>query len=159
MFKINRKTDYAARACVALAKRPPGARLATRAIQVEMDIPAPLLRRVVAELAGAGIVHTMAGPKGGVALARPPGEITLKDIFLAMEGALCLSDCLTDPQGCPLGETCPVRERWGSLQAVILKELGRTSLRQLAGEAQGAAAATPQPVNITLSRQPVATDG
>ncbi|NPV55317.1 MAG: Rrf2 family transcriptional regulator [Anaerolineae bacterium] len=140
MFKITRKTDYAVRVCVALAKQPRGARLATQSIQDKMFIPHPLLRRIVAELSNAGLVRTFAGPNGGVELARPPAEITLKDIFQVMEGPICVSECLMDPQSCPLEAGCPVRERWGSLQATILAELARTSLRQLAEEATAAAA-------------------
>ena len=143
MFKINRKTDYAARVCVALAKRPPGARLATRAIQIEMEVPAPLLRRIVAQLSRAGLLSTFAGPDGGVQLARPAEAITLKDITLAMEGGLCLSDCLVTPQTCPLGGACPVRGRWGSLQNAILTDLERTSLRDLADAAHPVEFSTP----------------
>src|SRR5690606_21826021 len=37
-------------------------------------------------LSGAGIVATVPGPKGGYRLARPPSEISLLDIVLAVEG-------------------------------------------------------------------------
>ena len=37
-------------------------------------------------LSGAGIVHTVPGPRGGYQLAKSPGDISLLDIVLAVEG-------------------------------------------------------------------------
>ncbi|HEX2114255.1 MAG TPA: Rrf2 family transcriptional regulator [Alphaproteobacteria bacterium] len=37
-------------------------------------------------LSGAGILHTVPGPKGGYRLAKPPEKISLLDIVLAVEG-------------------------------------------------------------------------
>jgi len=48
MLQINRQTDYAARVILALAKRPPGTRLASGHIQREMLIPKALMPRIVA---------------------------------------------------------------------------------------------------------------
>ena len=137
MFKINRRTDYAIRVGVALAKRPAGTRLATRTIQAEMLIPRPFLQRIIAELCQAGLLLTYPGPSGGIQLARPANQITLQDIVAAMDGPLCISDCISIPGDCPLGSACPVRKRWGRLQTALLNELARTSLLDLAQEALG----------------------
>lgn len=131
MFKINRRTDYAVRVMVALAKRPSGSRVPTRLVQQEMHIPPAYLQRVVAELAGAGLIQTFAGPNGGLQLGGDPQKITLLDVTEALEGKLCISDCLSVPQECPLSAECPVRSRWGYLQLAILRELAATTLSQL----------------------------
>jgi Rrf2 family protein len=155
MFKINRKTDYAVRVCVALARRPWGARLSTQSIQEEMLIPRPFLQRIIAELSQAGLLHTNAGPNGGLQLARPPEDITLRDILQVMEGPLCLSDCLVAPQECPLSTECPVRSRWGRLQTIILMELERTTLRQLVEDVFQYAGFQNESAPLPLSGQPV----
>jgi Rrf2 family protein len=136
MFKINRRTDYAVRVGLALAKQAEGARVPTQIIQEEMQIPRPFLRRIIAELSKAGIVQTYTGPNGGIQLSLPPEQISLMDILTAMEGQLCISDCLQNPQDCGLSENCPVRSRWSRLQALIIQELSNTSLANLASEAQ-----------------------
>lgn len=138
MFKINRRTDYAVRVGVALAKRQFGTRLPTQLIQEEMLIPRAFLQRIISELSQARLILTFPGPCGGIQLARPPEEITLREIVQAMEGSLCISDCLRHPQDCPLNTTCPVRSRWNRLQRIILAELDRTTLAQLAAESAGA---------------------
>lgn len=145
MFKINRRTDYAVRVGVALARRPAGARLPTQVIQQEMQIPGPFLQRITAELSRAGLITTYPGPSGGIQLSRPAAEITLMDFIQVMEGPVCISDCLIAPQDCPLSSECPVRSRWGRLQRVIFAELQCTSLADLAAEA--AALSLPEPEN------------
>jgi Rrf2 family protein len=134
MFKINRRTDYAIRVGVALAKRPFGFRLSTQAIQSEMQIPRPFLQRIVAELSKAHLIKTYSGPSGGLQLARPAEQISMLDIVQLMEGPLCISDCIYTPGSCPLSDSCPVRSRWGRLQTVMMDELAQTSLQQLAQE-------------------------
>ena len=62
------------------------------------------------------------------------GQITLLDVTEALEGKLCISDCLSVPQECPLSAECPVRSRWGYLQLAILRELASTTLSQLVNE-------------------------
>ncbi|MFN2198567.1 MAG: RrF2 family transcriptional regulator [Anaerolineales bacterium] len=134
MLKINRRTDYAVRVGVALAKQPLGTRLPTHQIKEEMLIPRAFLQRIISELSQAHLIQTFPGPSGGIQLARPPEEISLRDIVDAMEGPLCISDCLIQPQDCPLSTACPVRGRWGRLERMILAELEQTSLAQLAAE-------------------------
>lgn len=136
MFEINRKTDYAIRVLLALARQPAGSRLPTQRIQMEMLVPRAFLQRIIAELARAGLIRTFAGPHGGLELARPAAEITLLQIWEAMEGSLLISACLAHPAACPLDQGCPVHRRWRRIQNFLLEELGTTTLEQLGREAR-----------------------
>ncbi len=135
MFRINRRTDYAIRVMVSLAKRPTGARLSTKAIQDEMLTPRAFLQRIIADLARAGLVDTFPGPNGGLQLSRPAEEINLRHIWEAIEGALLISDCVQSADACPLYAGCPVHSRWMRLQNLIMQELEGSSLAQLARDA------------------------
>lgn len=136
MFRINRRIDYAIRVLLALAKLPAGTRRLTRDVQDEMLIPPAFLQRIIADLSKTGLLETYPGPKGGLKLGRPAGEITLGNIWEAIEGPLCISNCVLDKHSCPLGSRCPVRGKWSRMQALILQELQSTTLEQLAQEAQ-----------------------
>ena len=135
MFRINRRTDYAVRVMLCLAKRPYGTRLSTQIIQDEMLTPRAFLQRIIADLSKVNLICTYPGPNGGVQLARPAAEVNLRHIWEAIEGPLLISECLEAPQDCPLNAGCPVRPRWGLLQTVIAQELESISLDQLAAEA------------------------
>jgi Rrf2 family protein len=145
MMRINRRTDYAIRVMLALAKQPSKARLPTHRIQQMMLVPRAFLLRIIADLSRAGLVLTYAGPKGGVQLARDPAAINLNHIWEAIEGPLLISNCLEVPQGCQLNDGCPVNDHWAKIQRMILQELESTDLRGLAEEAYELAGSRPQP--------------
>ena len=135
MIRINRKTDYAIRVLLALAKQEGDTPLSTSKIQGEMLIPKALSLRVVAELAHGGFILTYPGREGGLKLARPASEINLRQVVTYFESNFSVSDCLTEKSECPFAQECPVRTRWGRLQAVILKELEGFTFDELAREA------------------------
>ncbi len=135
MFRINRRTDYAVRVMVALAKRPTGARLSTKEIQDEMLTPRAFLQRIIADLSKAGLILTYPGPNGGLQLSRPADEINLRHIWEAIEGSFLISDCVRSADACPLYHGCPVHSRWARMQSLILQELEGSSLSQLARDA------------------------
>jgi Rrf2 family protein len=135
VFRINRKTDYSVRVMLCLARRPFGVRMPTQAIQKEMLVPRPYLQRIVADLSRVVLIRTFPGTNGGLELARPAYAITLRHIWEAVDGILLISDCLKTPGTCPLDAGCPVRSRWGCLQAMMVRELESTTLEQLALEA------------------------
>jgi len=135
MIRINRQTDYAIRVLLALAKQGNEALLPTSQIQQEMLIPKALSLRVVAELAKGGFIVTYPGREGGLKLARPAAEINLRQVVTYFESNFTVSECLHGGGTCPFDDACPVRTRWGRLQALILKELEATNFEELAREA------------------------
>lgn len=139
MLKINRQTDYAVRVVLALARRGEEVRLSSAEIQREMQIPQALMARVVAHLSRAGVVNTFAGRDGGLMLARLRSQITLKDIVDAFEGPILLSECLQvkGEDDCPFQSNCPVRLKWGRVQAVMLREMASITFDELALESVG----------------------
>jgi Rrf2 family protein len=135
LLRINRRTDYAIRVMLALAKHGEGARVSTQQIQEEMQVPHAFLQRIVADLARRKLIHTFPGPNGGLQLAHAIDSVTMLDVYEAIEGPLLISPCLEGPQECILEEGCPVRPRWGRMQAMVAHELSAVTLSQLAEEA------------------------
>jgi len=136
MFRISRRTDYAVRVMLCLAKRAYGTRLSTQTIQDEMQTPRAFLQRIIADLSKVELICTYPGPNGGVQLAHPAAEINLRHIWEAIEGPLLISECIEAPQDCPLNAGCPVRVRWERLQSIIAQELERITLNELAADAR-----------------------
>jgi DNA-binding IscR family transcriptional regulator len=60
---------------------------------------------------------------GGISLAVPVESITLLQVIEAVEGPLCLNDCLTNPPQCAHIDTCPaypyLSEAQGSLRQIL----------------------------------------
>ncbi len=128
-LELGRRADYAIRAAVDLARRHDATgRRKARAIADEMAIPASYLPQILAELVRAGIVTSVAGPDGGYALARPPSEISLRDVLHAVDGEVVSTACVLRGGPCRWDEICAVHVPWAQAQQALLTELGRTSL-------------------------------
>ena len=100
-----------------------------------MLIPPAFLPRIVAELARAEFILTFPGRDGGLELARPADQINLREVVEYFEGAISVSDCISGRVQCPFDTKCPVRRRWGKLQATILQELESITFDELAQDA------------------------
>jgi Rrf2 family protein len=139
MLKINRQTDYAVRVILALAKRGEGARLSTAEIQQQMLIPKAFMPRIVAQLAREGLLDTFPGRDGGLSLPRPASQITLRDVVEAFEGPILLSECLQvkGEDDCPFQVNCPVRSKWGRVQAAMMREMAAITFEDLVKESLG----------------------
>ena len=100
-----------------------------------MLIPAAFLPRIVAELGRGGFILTFPGRDGGLELARPADQINLRQVVEYFEGLISVSDCISGRTQCPFDTKCPVRCRWGKLQATILRELEGFTFDELAQDA------------------------
>jgi Rrf2 family protein len=135
MIRVNRRTDYAIRVILSLAKRGTGVCVSTAEIRREMLIPPVLAQRIVADLARGGFIQTFPGRNGGLTLARSAALINLRQVMEQFEERFVSVDCLSSGGGCPFDEKCPVRCRWSRLQGVILNELEQITFDELAREA------------------------
>jgi len=85
--RIPAKVDYAIRALAELAVAGDGPVKADQ-LATAQDIPINFLRDIMRELRRDRIVRSHRGPEGGFVLARPADEISLADIFRAVDGPL-----------------------------------------------------------------------
>lgn len=134
MLTINRETDYAARIILHLALQEPDSRVTAQQIAEQRLIPRALVRRVVTRLSAAGLISTLRGANGGIALARPPDQISLLEVVEVFEGPLALNICTVEPNVCPLMLICTVHLAWVHARDVLRVELGRVTFADLARE-------------------------
>lgn len=70
--------------------------LSTKVISEQLNIPVPTTVKVIRSLNNAKLTIAKEGAKGGILLARPLAEITLLDVFLAVEPGKALFKLHTD---------------------------------------------------------------
>ena len=87
---ISARTEYAVRAMLALARAQAEAAgpLSVETLAQRQDLPRKFLEAIVADLRGAGLVVSTRGARGGYTLARPASEVSLGDVFRAVDGPL-----------------------------------------------------------------------
>ena len=107
-----------------------------------------VVRRLLSMLAKAGLTTSRLGAGGGALLARPASEITLREVFQAVEDCnlFAMHNAQPNPQ-CPVGRNIQtvLEEATGAAQRALEAELaGRTVadvLRQLKAHERSEAAA------------------
>jgi Rrf2 family protein len=85
-MRINEGVEWGAHCAVVLAMLPDGASLPAARLAEYHGIPAPYLAKSLQALMRAGIVESITGRHGGYRLGRPASEISLLDVFQAVEG-------------------------------------------------------------------------
>jgi Rrf2 family protein len=130
-MEISRRTDYGLRVILDLAGLPADARASTQEIATRQSVPSPFLAKIISQLALAGLVTTYRGASGGVALARPPSEISLLEVVEALEGPIRLNRCVLQPDECPRSGYCPIHGVWASAQADLTALLNGTTFADL----------------------------
>jgi Rrf2 family protein len=87
-MRVPAKVEYAIQAAAELAAAHPGLVKAER-IASAQQIPPKYLGNILTQLRNAGLVEShRGGTEGGYRLARPADQITLADIFRAVDGPL-----------------------------------------------------------------------
>ena len=138
MLRLSTKGRYGLRAMIELAHAFDSDETPVMMgdIAERQEISRKYLHALLTSLKHAGLVRSTRGAKGGYTLARPPSNIKVSDIFIALEGTLAIVDCLHDPGTCKRGEDCPSRAVWSDLNNAIFRLLDGMTLRQLAGAHQ-----------------------
>ena len=88
------------------------------------------LEQLLSALKKAGLVETVRGAQGGYTLAKPPEEITVRQVVVALEGDMAIVDCQRGAQ-CKDAEKCATHKVWnrisdavnGALDAITLKDM------------------------------------
>ena len=138
-MKLSTQADYAVRAVYELSLREPGTVVQTRDIASAQGLPESYLAKVIQSLVRAGVLHSSRGTGGGVSLARPRSELTVRDVFEAVDGPLELHRCDNHPQPCESGP-CGTHSFWQRIEDVLKAELERTDFEALATCRHGAEA-------------------
>ena len=130
-MKLSSRTRYGMRAVLELSMEYGKKPMQIKTIADREDISNKYLEQLIAMLKAAGLVRSIRGPRGGYVLARPPQEITLKEVFLTLEGPMVPADCLQHPDFCPRCTDCATREIWHELQDSITRVLESYTLADL----------------------------
>lgn len=78
--------EWVLHCCTVLATLPSGETLPAAKLAELHDVAPAYLAKHLQATAAAGITETVPGPRGGYRLARPPAEISILDVVLAVDG-------------------------------------------------------------------------
>ena len=137
---ISARTEYAVRAMLALAQaQADGAGpLSVETLAQRQDLPRKFLEAIVADLRGAGLVVSTRGARGGYTLARPASEVSLGDVFRAVDGPLAEVRGLRPHETSYEGVAQHLPTVWVAVRGALREVLDGTSLAAvLSGDLPG----------------------
>lgn len=114
-MKIPTKIRYGLRFLLDVAKHGDHGVVSLREAARRQDISQKYLWQVVAPLKSAGLITSERGKDGGFRLNRNPRDVTIRDVYTAIEGECALVGCLSRPETCPRHEHCEVRDVWDEI--------------------------------------------
>jgi Rrf2 family protein len=121
---------FAVHIMAVLALRRDGS-VTSEKLAVSVNTNAVCIRRLLADLRRAGLVTTQKGAGGGAVLSRPPGEITLAQVYRAVETGSSFSLHPQQPnQRCPVGRKIEevLSSVFGSAQEALERALAERTL-------------------------------
>jgi Rrf2 family protein len=135
-LQISTRGRYGLRLMVALAMNHGRGITLMRDVSRSEDISEKYLGQIIIPLKGAGLVSSQRGSHGGYALARSPGEITVRDVVEAIEGRICPAPCVEDPKECARVTSCVAARVWRKLSRDIEKSMASFTLADLVRQAR-----------------------
>jgi Rrf2 family protein len=151
-LELTRRTDYAIRAALVLARNP-GERLSSTQISQATQIPLRFTRQVMSDLVRADLVSAAVGRVGGYTLTAQPARVSVLEIVEAVEGDPRRQHCSLRSGPCRRNEPCEIHFVFADAQEAFISQLAASSLAELAARqpsvatsaASGASRRKPQP--------------
>ena len=139
MLRLSKKADYALIAMKHLAQHSGTSSTSAREIAEQYDIPIELMAKVLQRLVRIGLLVSTQGTRGGYALSRPSGLITVADVIQAIDGPLTVTACSTDKIDCEQYGKCSIRDPLWQIKERIVEALGTVTIAEMASDQVAAA--------------------
>jgi Rrf2 family protein len=133
MLVPQKRSQYALRAIYELSKRMGQGPIKISDIAVAQAIPRRFLEVILNQLKGSGFVASKRGFYGGYALAMPPDQITVGDVFRYLEKDQEDSKCIAcvSQKACPFLERCAFSNLWHAAKAAAFQIYDETTMQDL----------------------------
>ena len=130
MNLLTRKTDYAIRAIVYLARSSKDV-VSSAELENTLKLPRPFIRKILSLLKRKRILKSTQGAGGGFTLSLPPEKIFLVDLMKIFQVKVSLSECLFKKKICPDIKTCPLRGKIKDIEGLVNQELESVTIATL----------------------------
>ena len=129
---LSKSCEYAIRTMLHVAATAPEGYTAVREVSAALGIPYPFLAKIAQALTQAGLLQTLRGPSGDIALARPPAQITLKEVVVAIDGPTLFHACVLGLPGCGDRTPCPLHDAWAPARSRVHAMFAEATLADVA---------------------------
>ena len=136
---ITRECDYAVRVIRALSDED---RLSVNDICEREEITAPFAYKILKKIQKAKIVRGYRGVHGGYSLKKSTSELTLLDVYLAIDSGMYIIECMNPKKKCCRDEKmeggCEVHQELARIQCNLQHMLSEKTLQEILGVREAA---------------------
>jgi Rrf2 family protein len=130
MLKLTRKVEYALIALRHLHAKTDSVVTNTKEIAETYEIPAPLLAKIMQQLARENLIEPIQGPNGGYRIKADLESIKMTDFIEILEGPLGLVDCFHDTE-CSQIDQCNIRAPIEKINKTIIDLFSNMTLADI----------------------------
>lgn len=145
MLRLSKKADYALLAMRHLAGHTARGAMSARELAEAYNIPAELLAKVLQRLVRSRLLESQQGIRGGYELARPPAQISVAEVIMAIDGPMMVTACSEVDHSCEQYAKCNIRDPLWRIKDRIVSALATTSVAELAEDVP----AEPEPIPVS----------
>ncbi|HYM69928.1 MAG TPA: Rrf2 family transcriptional regulator [bacterium] len=131
-MKLSRESEYGLAGLVRLAQLQPGAIVQLKDIARAQALPQMFLAKTFRKLTLYGVLISYRGRRRGYALARPPKQITVREIVESIEGRDILRRCIFWSNQCSDDHPCLLHPMWQAMRPQMTEALERLTLNDIA---------------------------
>ncbi len=135
-MKLSTRSRYGTRLMLDMAQHYHDGPIHLSDVAKRQDVSVKYLEQILIPLKKAGYIESLRGPKGGHILARPPEEITVKEIVAVLEETTSLVECCDDSAVCQRANICPTRPLWKEASDAMFDKLQAITLADLVEKAK-----------------------
>lgn len=118
---LSQACNYGVLAMLYIAKESKtGEYISIRSISTELNISFAFLTKILQQLTQQGMLHSVRGAKGGVALAKPAHTINIFDVIKAIDGEAMFHQCILGLPGCGEQKPCPLHDQWAKIRTELM---------------------------------------
>lgn len=128
-MKVSARTRYGLQLLVYLACRDRQELSQVKEVAREEHLPVKFLEQIIRPLKKAGLLRVSRGAHGGYSLGRDAAEITVGDVFAALDESAALTEV---PAGAGSDETTAVDDFWFDFEHTINHYLNQNTIADLA---------------------------
>lgn len=135
-MNLTSKSRYALKIMIDLAHHGATQALVRRnEIAHRQGVPTDYLDQIMIKLRGADLVKSVRGRSGGYLLGRASAEITMWDIFYAVEGnSMVPVDCILTSHVCDFESSCSSKDAWATIFGSVKSSLSEIKLNRLVSD-------------------------
>ena len=136
---LSRESEYALDGLVVLARQPHGKIMTVKEIAEARQLPSGFLARIFQKLRRHKLVSSHRGAVRGYALARPPSEITLREILEAIEGPGLFERCVFRSRQCDAHDPCKLHKGWLTMREKLQRVTDEITLEDVSSRSHAPA--------------------